>query len=80
MYSDDVFRERLDAVISALEAWSVRNRDCATVEIAQAPTYWKLLGDGYRVSVRIVTLSEAKAVQVPVSAVFPLPASAQAAA
>ena len=32
------------------------------------------LGDGYRVGVRIVTLADAKAVQVPVSAVYPLPA------
>ena len=39
----------------------------------------RLVGDGYRVSVRIVTLSEVEAVQVPVSAVFPLPAGIAAA-
>lgn len=42
MYPDDVFRQRLDEVIGALEAWGAQNRDCASVEIAQAPTYWKL--------------------------------------
>ena len=38
---------------------------------------WHAIGDSYRVSVRIVTLSEEKAVQVPVSAVFPLPADSK---
>jgi HlyD family secretion protein len=33
------------------------------------------MGDGFRVGVRIVVLSEAQALQVPASAVFPLPDS-----
>jgi HlyD family secretion protein len=44
------------------------------IDITSPQAAWQALGDGYRVSVRIVTLSEANAVQVPVSAVFPLPA------
>ena len=44
------------------------------IDITSPPSAWQALGDGYRVSVRIVTLAEDKAVQVPVSAVFPLPA------
>ncbi len=34
---------------------------------------WQRLGDGYRVGVRIVVLEQAQALQVPASAVFPLP-------
>jgi HlyD family secretion protein len=34
---------------------------------------WAQLGDGFRVTVRVVTRSEAKVLRVPVSAVFPLP-------
>jgi HlyD family secretion protein len=41
------------------------------IDITSPPKDWQSLGDGYRVSVRIVTLSADKAVQVPVSAVFP---------
>ena len=37
---------------------------------------WQALGDAYRVSVRIVTMSQDGAVLVPVSAVFPLSADA----
>jgi len=43
------------------------------IEIASDPAEWTALGDGYRVGVRIVTRNEPAAVQVPVSAVFPLP-------
>lgn len=50
------------------------------IDLTSAQSEWQGLGDGYRVSVRIVTLSEDAAVQVPVSAVFPLPAGAQATA
>ena len=64
--------------VSALGVEEQRVR--VLIDITSPQAEWKLLGDGYRVSVRIVTLSEAKAVQVPVSAVFPLPASAESAA
>lgn len=37
----------------------------------RAPAEWRAVGDGFRVGVRIVTLSEPAAVKVPVSAVFP---------
>lgn len=49
------------------------------IDITSPPTAWAALGDGYRVGVRIVTLSEAAVLRVPVSAVFPLPASEGAA-
>jgi HlyD family secretion protein len=38
---------------------------------------WRQLGDGYRVSVRIVTTDEPRALLVPVGAVFPLPAPSE---
>ncbi|MBC7942067.1 MAG: efflux transporter periplasmic adaptor subunit, partial [Chitinophagaceae bacterium] len=60
--------------VSALGVEEQRVR--VLIDITSPPADWQALGDGYRVSVRIVTLSEAKAVQVPVSAVFPLPAAA----
>jgi len=41
------------------------------IDITSAPERWKALGDGYRVGVRIVTLSQASALRVPLSAVFP---------
>jgi len=43
------------------------------IDISSPPGEWHALGDGYRVGVRIVTLALDDAVQVPVSAVFPLP-------
>jgi HlyD family secretion protein len=46
------------------------------IDITSAPAQWQALGDGFRVSVRIVTLSKDQVTQVPVSAVFPLPAEA----
>jgi HlyD family secretion protein len=43
------------------------------IDITSPPQAWRALGDGYRVGVRIVTLSRAQALKVPVSAVFPTP-------
>jgi HlyD family secretion protein len=37
----------------------------------KAPPAWRAIGDGFRVGVRIITLSEPAALKVPVSAVFP---------
>jgi HlyD family secretion protein len=59
--------------VSALGVEEQRVR--VLVAIISPQTEWKALGDAYRVSVRIVTLAEGKALQVPVSAVFPLPAT-----
>jgi HlyD family secretion protein len=58
--------------VSALGVEEQRVR--VLIEISSPQSAWQALGDGYRVSVRIVTLAEDKAMQVPVSAVFPLPA------
>jgi HlyD family secretion protein len=44
------------------------------IDIDSPATAWAALGDGYRVGVRVVTLSEDAVLRVPVSAVFPLPA------
>jgi len=41
------------------------------IEITSSPEQWKALGDGFRVSVRVVTLTLDKVLRVPVSAVFP---------
>ena len=60
--------------VSALGVEEQRVR--VLIDITSPQAEWQALGDGYRVSVRIVTLAEATAVQVPVSAVFPLPAEA----
>ena len=57
--------------VSALGVEEQRVR--VVIDITSPQVEWQALGDGYRVSVRIVTLAESKAVQVPVSAVFPLP-------
>ncbi|MEJ8813171.1 efflux transporter periplasmic adaptor subunit [Variovorax ureilyticus] len=43
------------------------------IDITSPPSSWQALGDGYRVGVRIVTVSRPSALRVPVSAVFPLP-------
>jgi HlyD family secretion protein len=45
------------------------------IDITSPAAEWAALGDGYRVGVRIVTRSEADVLRVPVSAVFPLPAT-----
>ena len=41
------------------------------IDIASPAEQWRALGDGYRVGLRLVTLSLPKALGVPVSAVFP---------
>lgn len=43
------------------------------IELTSPAEQWRALGDGYRVGVRVVTLSLDDALRVPVSAVFPLP-------
>jgi len=43
------------------------------IDITSPREQWKALGDGFRVSARIVVLAENNALQVPASAVFPLP-------
>ncbi|MBL8325278.1 MAG: HlyD family efflux transporter periplasmic adaptor subunit [Rubrivivax sp.] len=43
------------------------------IELASPREQWRALGDGYRVGVRLVVLAEERALQVPASAVFPLP-------
>ena len=58
--------------VSALGVEEQRVR--VLIDITSPQAEWQALGDGYRVSVRIVTLAEDNAVQVPASAVFPLPA------
>lgn len=63
--------------VSALGVEEQRVR--VLIDITSPQAAWQALGDGYRVSVRIVTLAEDKAVQVPVSAVFPLPAGSDGA-
>ena len=60
--------------VSALGVEEQRVR--VLIDITSPQAEWQALGDGYRVSVRIVTLAEVTAVQVPVSAVFPLPGEA----
>ena len=60
--------------VSALGVEEQRVR--VRIDITSPQPEWQALGDGYRVGVRIVTLAEAQAIQVPVSAVFPLPGEA----
>jgi HlyD family secretion protein len=43
------------------------------IDITSPREAWSALGDGFRVGLRIVLLSVPDALQVPVSAVFPLP-------
>jgi HlyD family secretion protein len=45
------------------------------VDLVDPRERWQALGDGYRVEVRVITLALGNALQVPVSAVFPLPDS-----
>jgi HlyD family secretion protein len=42
------------------------------IDITSPYQQWKALGDGFRVSVRIITLIKEKVLRVPVSAVFPV--------
>jgi HlyD family secretion protein len=60
--------------VSALGVEEQRVR--VLIDITSPREQWGALGDGFRVSVRIVTLAQDKVTQVPVSAVFPLPADA----
>ena len=60
--------------VSALGVEEQRVR--VLIAITSPHEQWKQLGDGFRVSLRIVTLTQDNAVQVPVSAVFPLPGDA----
>ncbi len=64
--------------VSALGVEEQRVR--VVIAIASPAQQWKALGDGFRVSVRIVTLTQDDALLVPVSAVLPLSAQASAAA
>jgi HlyD family secretion protein len=57
--------------VSALGVEEQRVR--VLISITSPRALWQALGDGYRVGVRIVTLTQDRAVLVPVSAVFPLP-------
>lgn len=57
--------------VSALGVEEQRVR--VLIDITSPAARWANLGDGYRVSVRVVTLALDKAVQLPASAVFPLP-------
>lgn len=43
------------------------------IDITSPPDQWRALGDGFRVSVRLVTREVDNAIKVPVSAVFPVP-------
>jgi HlyD family secretion protein len=43
------------------------------IDLASPRAQWQALGDGYRVSLRFVVTAEADVLQVPASAVFPLP-------
>ena len=60
--------------VSALGVEEQRVR--VLIAITSPHEQWKQLGDGFRVSLRIVTLTQDNAVQVPVSEVFPLPGDA----
>lgn len=43
----------------------------AVIHVDGAPDAWRAVGDGFRVGVRIVTLSNPRALMVPVGALFP---------
>ncbi|MCW7541185.1 efflux RND transporter periplasmic adaptor subunit [Aquabacterium sp. A7-Y] len=55
--------------VSALGVEEQRVR--VLIDLTSPPEQWRVLGDGYRVGVRIVIQSVNAAVKVPVSAVFP---------
>jgi HlyD family secretion protein len=62
--------------VSALGVEEQRVR--VVIDLLSPPQQWQALGDGYRVTVRIVTRSVDDALMVPTSAVFPLPGDAVA--
>ncbi|MCW5632858.1 MAG: HlyD family efflux transporter periplasmic adaptor subunit [Rubrivivax sp.] len=64
--------------VSALGVEEQRVR--VLIDLTSPRAQWSSLGDAYRVGVRIVTLAQDRAVQVPASAVFPMPADEAAAA
>lgn len=43
------------------------------IQITSPRELWRALGDGYRVSVKVITLAEPRVLRVPASAVFPRP-------
>ncbi len=45
------------------------------IDLTSPRQQWQALGDGFRVGVRIVALAQDNALQVPASAVFPMPAA-----
>jgi HlyD family secretion protein len=59
--------------VSALGVEEQRVR--VLIDLTGPPAQWAALGDGFRVGVRIVVLQQPRALQVPVSAVFPRPAA-----
>lgn len=59
--------------VSALGVEEQRVR--VLIDLASPASQWQALGDGFRVSVRIVTLAQEAAHKVPVGALFPLPAA-----
>jgi HlyD family secretion protein len=65
-----------------IEGWGgpkvLQGRVNVLIDITSPHTDWAALGDGYRVSVRIITRSEPRVLRVPVSALFPLPQAASA--
>lgn len=42
MLPDDVFRDRLEETLVGLEAWANETRDCAVIDIAASPRYWRM--------------------------------------
>lgn len=58
--------------VSALGVEEQRVR--VLIDLTSPRAQWQALGDGFRVGVRIVVLAADQALQVPASAVFPLPA------
>jgi HlyD family secretion protein len=60
------------AAVTKVSALGVEEqRVKALIDLTSPPAQWKALGDGYRVTVRVVAESHAKVLRVPVSAVFP---------
>lgn len=55
--------------VSALGVEEQRVR--VLIDLSSPPERWRALGDGYRVGVRVVVQAEARALQVPLAAVFP---------
>jgi HlyD family secretion protein len=60
--------------VSALGVEEQRVR--VLIDLTSPPQAWAALGDGYRVTVRIVVQSVDDALRVPIGAVFPLPRAA----